>query len=46
MADDFWKKFFDSSETLCTPVFKVAEYEFGIEIPKFKIVDPKWPRSF
>ena len=31
----------DSSETLYTLVFEVAEYEFGIEIPEFKMADPK-----
>ena len=46
MADDFWKKNFDSSENLYTSVFEVAEYKFEIEITKFKMVDPKWPTTF
>ena len=41
MADDFWKKNVDSSETLYTLVSEVAEYEFEIEISKFIMADPK-----
>ena len=46
MVDGFRKKIFDWSETLYTSVFEVAEYEFEIEIVKFKMEDPKWPTVF
>ena len=43
MGDDFWKKFYDLSETLYTSIFEVAQYEFVIKISKFKMTDQKWP---
>ena len=46
MANNFWKKNFDPSENLYTLVFEVAEYEFKIRIPKFKMAEPKWPMTF
>ena len=46
MADVIFWKPYDFRGTLCSKVFKVADYEFQIGFSEFRIVDLIWQTKF